>query len=395
MVRLINSLLVLVLLLGLTGCKKKEQVVETVEIEEPEEVVVIMPTFKEQVTEFLDILCMKDWNILAETTPIDVKSLSQLIYGEDISVKEVTYNSNTGNVVAVLDCGEHQVLVNGMLDEQGKPEEISAADYTYSFEMEETSKYYEIPINVGKIPSLSGVATIPKGKTDAPVAILMLDDLKANDDEYRRDLAHGLAERGIASVRYNYRSYQQEEVLNTSLDEMFMQDFAYAVHHLETLPVNARSIIYIGSGFMGTLGYYAVNSHFEITGGLVLLNAPFTKTGAELMSRVYWVEEPEDLEGDPSDLPTPLWEDWNHAGALKYTPKVAIPILILQGEADVLSSVDDYDKWRTQKGSNVTMKSYEDLGHEFRDEDWNISESVLDDIRDWVNGKDINKKKKS
>ena len=81
-------------------------------------------------------------------------------------------------------------------------------------------------------------------------------------------------------------------------------------------------------------------------------------------------------------------------GALRYTRYVAIPILIQQGEADqIVSFKEDYDSWKSQKGSNVTMKSYKDIGHDLRNEDGVFDEQFAEDIADWLNGVDINKKK--
>ena len=81
-------------------------------------------------------------------------------------------------------------------------------------------------------------------------------------------------------------------------------------------------------------------------------------------------------------------------GALRYTRYVAIPILIQQGKDDsIVSAAEDYENWKSQKGSNVTLKLYTGIGHDMRKKDGTFEELLAEDIADWQNGVDINKKK--
>ncbi|MBQ9328681.1 MAG: hypothetical protein IJ225_09135 [Solobacterium sp.] len=283
-------------------------------------------------------------------------------------------------------------------------------------ETEESEEWTEILIEAGNAPTLHGILTLPEGVESPPVAVLvgeqLSDEMNASGSnrELRRDLAHQLAEHGVASVRFNTRLYEESalpEVFGYDLDLLFYQDLASIIHSLESYPVNARSIVYVGHGTAGTLGYSVVYHHFEVTGGLVLINAPFTEDGLELYGRSVFMEEAEldevrdllEQEGEDDDvlgLPRSYWADWNRSGALRYTRYVAIPILIQQGEDDVIvTEHDDYDSWKSQKGSNVTMKTYEDIGHDLRNRDGETEEQIAEDIADWLDGVDINKPKTS
>ena len=270
-------------------------------------------------------------------------------------------------------------------------------------------------VTVGNAPALYGILTLPMEEETAPIAILMPEELddpmneSGSNETFRKDLAHQLAEHGVASVRFDMRLAEDPvitSVFGWRFAQIVSEDFAAIAHSLELYPVDASKIVYIGHGTSGALGYGLVQHHFEITGGLVLINAPFETDGAQLFARAAWLDEEtkelvsETLETEDAETeelagyPVSWWKEWQNMGALRYTRYVAIPILIQQGEADqIVSFKEDYDSWKSQKGSNVTMKSYKDIGHDLRNEDGVFDEQFAEDIADWLSGVDINKKK--
>lgn len=309
--------------------------------------------------------------------------------------------------------GDQNVQADFRLADSGK---ISSLHFFVRSEdpvLESSDAWSETAVTFGKAVTLRGILTLPSGVDSPPVAILMPEGMKescngsGNDESFRKDLAHALAEAGIASVRWNTRleedPYLIQDPSEYSLNRILLEDFASVVHSLEQYPVNAADIIYIGLGTGGSLGYYLVNSHFEISGGLVLLNAPYEEDGISLLSRAEGLNISADEvkysiaaqpETDPmiGGYPLSYWQDWNTAGALNYTPKVSMPIAILQGEADTITKFSsDYESWKSQKGSNVSMKSYADLGHYLRGRDGTISSEVVQDIVRWHQGEEIEK----
>ncbi|MGN1388041.1 MAG: alpha/beta hydrolase [Bulleidia sp.] len=313
----------------------------------------------------------------------------------------------------LFQAGDRQVQADFRLSDSGK---ISSLYFFLRSEdpvPESSDTWTETAVTFGKSVSLRGILTLPKDIESPPVAILMPEGMKEScsssgrDDSFREDLAHALAEAGIASVRWNTRLEEDPYLIldpsEYSLNRILLEDFASVVHSLERYPVNAADIIYIGMGTGGSLGYYLVNSHFEISGGLVLLNAPYEEDGISLLARAEKLNISADEvkysiaaepETDPmiGGYPLSYWKDWNTAGALNYTPKVSMPIAILQGEADTITKFSsDYESWKSQKGSNVSMKSYPGLGHDLRDADGSISADVVQDIVRWHQGEDIEK----
>lgn len=321
----------------------------------------------------------------------------------------------TGYALLYTDHGNYEMKMR--FDSQLQLQSIRFAQRNDSVLTEETDAYTEEVISIGIAIPVTGILCLPKEVSNAPVAILMPENLteaadaSGDDSAYRKDLAHALAEQGIASVRWNMRSYEDpllfDQTTDTRMETLWTQDFAYVAHHLENYAVDATEILYIGQGTAGALGYYAVNSHFEIDGGLVLLSTPYAQSGNELFARYLGLSEEEiqSVNETISALSTEeaadmdslygysldYWKEWINAGALKYTPKVTMPILILAGENDESVPLEEnYEEWKSQKGSNVSMKSYEEMGHDLRDADGTFT-TLAEVIKNWYDGEDIEK----
>jgi hypothetical protein len=111
---------------------------------------------------------------------------------------------------------------NGLLITYGFNKDIQLTTFYLSYkEVGEdelpSDLYTEIEITVGDTEEpLDGLLTIPNGVKKPPVVILvhgsgqndMDETIGAVSNKPFRDLARGLAEKGIASIRYNKRYYQ-------------------------------------------------------------------------------------------------------------------------------------------------------------------------------------------
>ncbi len=409
MTRLTVKLLLCFCCLFSAGCaaeKKTETVAEEVQAK----------TLKELSDEVSSLIIERNWSgFMSEISGSKYdEQQKELLHDQKelrlVSSEEIYEDSRRGFCL-ILEGDSKQYEAAFRTDEENNITAFGFAEIPELPALETTEDYTEEYISVGRGPKISGILTLPADETSAPVAVLMPEtiydgmDASGSDLSFRKDLAHALAEKGIASIRYDMRIYADPLIYSAedtvSLERSFFNDFAYAVHSLDKYPVASSSIIYIGHGVGGTLGYDCVYHHFEITGGLVLLNAPYAD-GVSLLRQMDWLpEETEDevseaLDKDEvpemiSGYPSSYWLEWKNCSPLIYTRYVAIPILILQSEDDTITPLSDYNSWKSQKGSNVTMKSYEDLTHYMRDEDWELSDDVVSDIASWFNGKDINK----
>lgn len=380
-------------------------------------------TVQEQAEKAGKLVASRNWEELSALFAEDAQQahspqdLEELIssHGSELSyvsaVSSILDGINSGYALMQGSDGMYQLLIR--VNEELGIERLVLEKKPEIPEAEESGNWKEVPLEVGNEPKLAGLLTLPKEQDYPYVAVLMGEGLEdgmnasGTDPDFRRDLAHALAEEGIASIRYDMRLYKDPscvlDPMEETLDRIYWRDFASAVHMLEQYPVDAQHIFYIGHGISGSLGYSAVYHHFEITKGLVLLNAPFG-SGEELMAHYYGLSEDtadeaeEILASEKSQqeetesiggYPSAWWKDWKSSQPLRYTRYVSMPIAIFQGENDTsVTEEEDYENWKSQKGSNVDMVVYEDAGHDLRDEDGSL-ETLATDISSWLDGKDL------
>ncbi len=317
---------------------------------------------------------------------------------------------NQQSGIAELSCDQNNVLMQVDFDDSLKVSSITFEILPEHLTVESNEIYEETLITLSSTPTLEGILTIPVGSEYPPVAILMPEgmneaaDASGSDLSFRKDLAHALAEKGIASVRFHMPAYINQKLLTaqfTSFDALFDQEFAKIVHSLETYPVDATTILYIGHGNGGTLGYYNVMQHYEIDGGLVLLNSRMID-GLQMMQDTYQFDQAiidevtEKLSEDEFDgnqivdaFTLSYFSEWYLTNPLNYTRYVTMPIAIFTGSQESETTKEEIDLWRSQKGSNVSMVEIENANHTMRDSDGNIRSQCIEYIYLWLNGEDI------
>jgi uncharacterized protein len=151
----------------------------------------------------------------------------------------------------------------------------------------------QIPVGVGS-PPLRGTLTLPAGS--GPFAALVLVSGSGQNDQDEtfgpnkpfRDIALGLAARGIASVRYDKRTRDYPRSINpiTTATQEYVPDALAAIHLLQHLPaVNPRRIFVLGHSQGGT---YAplIAKRVPSVAGLILLAAGAEPIGAALLRQV-------------------------------------------------------------------------------------------------------------
>lgn len=366
-----------------------------------------------------------DWNSISslfaedasqERSASDLEALWKNAAGEEApaflsACSSVNDGINAG--YALMQCGSSMYYIVCRMNDDLEILRLMVEKVQDIPQTEKSDDWEETAVEIGNDPKVAGILTMPVKGSYPYIAVLMpeqLDDAmdeSGDDPSFRKDLAHALAERGIASIRYDMRLYEDPSIVlsvdELSLDRVLWRDFANAVHSLEKYPVDAqKGIVYIGHGIGGSFGYSAIYHHFEIIGGFVLLNAPYG-SGTELMAEYYGLDESiaeeaqaaldANAESDAVETvggyPLSWWQDFEDAEPLKYTRYVAQPIAIFQGQEDEQTTLDDdYENWKSQKGSNVSMVSYSDTGHDMRDEDGSF-DTLADDISSWLDGEDL------
>jgi dienelactone hydrolase len=284
---------------------------------------------------------------------------------------------------------------------------------------------------------MAGLLTIPKGASNFPVVVFVHGSGPSDMDESVgpnkpfKDLAAGLAAKGIASIRYVKRSmiYSSSFVKTFTVKEEVLDDALAAIAIARNTPgVNKSQIFLMGHSLGGMLAPRIAGLAPDLA-GIILAAAPARKLSdviAEQNKYLYVVsgdttalmkkqfEETAnqidrtkllklgDIAPDSIILSAPAsyWIDINNYDQVGSAKKLNRKILILQGENDFQVSVQDFNIWRNALAANknVTFKLYPDLNHLLSSQKQkgtglqyrtpaNVSPKLIEDIAIWIKGK--------
>ena len=257
-------------------------------------------------------------------------------------------------------------------------------------------KEREVTVGQGEW-KLSGTLTVPVGAGPFPAVVLVHGSGPNDRDEtvggakVFKDLAEGLASRGIVVLRYEKRTMQYRariaSIAKFTVQEETVEDAVQALALVRSLAeVNGQRVFAIGH----SLGAYVAPRIAEQDGklaGIVLMAGNVRPIEDLLVEQVTYMgikgdqlDRAKDLQVkvkklEPGDedspalggIPVSYWvdlKDYDPAAAAK---KLAIPLLILQGERDYQVTMTDFALWKAAVGGakGVVMKSYPALNHLF------------------------------
>jgi dienelactone hydrolase len=265
-----------------------------------------------------------------------------------------------------------------------------------------TDKWEEVSVNVGE-KGLPGMLTMPKGVQKPPVVIMVQGSGSSDMNESFgtapnrpfEDIAHGLAKQGVATLRYNKRTYQYPAGGGDTIEYEILDDAAAAVKLLcNDNRVDANRIYLLGHSLGGMMAPKITASNPQLKGFISMAGslrslrdivldqnkaaieneASLTKQQKEDML-VYVKSEIEKTRtlddggtGSILGISTNYWKSLNNIDNMTIVKGLNIPMLILQGSADFQVYPDkDYKLWQsTLKGrNNATFKLYDGLSHQF------------------------------
>ena len=259
---------------------------------------------------------------------------------------------------------------------------------------------------------LGGTLTLPANVENPPIVILVQGSgaLDRNETIYTnkpfKDIAEGLAELGVASLRYDKRYYSypdRAEQLGAAItlrDEV-LDDLDAAITLLRTDERFSESRIYVlGHSLGGMLMPFIAVEHPNLSGVISMAGslrelweisydqvqaalgelAPSSSLSDEdralLKAQTEQAEQDISiLRGDLSEIPedrlllgmyTSYWRSAAELCGMNYIDRVEIPMLILQGSADFqVSAEKDYPLWQEKLSGrdNVEFHLYEGLNH--------------------------------
>lgn len=293
-----------------------------------------------------------------------------------------------------------------------------------------------VTVDAGTGWPLPGTLTMPRGTGPFPAVVLVHGSGPTDRDETIgpnrpfRDLAWGLASRGIAVLRYDKRTLTHRARVSTlttfTVKDETLDDALAAVRLLRKTEHIRGDRVFVAGHSLGGMLAPRLGTADPALGGLVVLAGAVRPLADSIVSQTRYLAE---LDGVvTADERTVIAEaeavalkartlkagDPPLTGALAsgpasyvidlrgYDPPTAakalsMPMLILQGERDYQVTMDDFAAWRAALGgrSQVHFASYPSLNHLFIAgagqstpaeymREGHVDEAVVTDIASWI-----------
>jgi dienelactone hydrolase len=278
-----------------------------------------------------------------------------------------------------------------------------------------SSRFKEEAVTVGAGEwALPGTLSIPVGQITAGVVLVHGSGPNDRDETLGpnkpfRDIAWGLADRGMAVLRYEKRTrrYAGKMAGNKTLTvrEETIDDSLLAAALLRARKeIDPKRIFVLGHSLGGTLAPRIAVEDPALAGIIILAGAtrPLQDVAREqltyLASLTPGSPDPEQgLQMLLRAAPDSYWKDLETYKPAQVAATIRLPMLILQGERDYQVTSADLQGWRDalEGRADVTIKSYPTLNHLFMqgegkatpaeyERPGKVAEFVLDDIANWI-----------
>jgi len=253
--------------------------------------------------------------------------------------------------------------------------------------------------------AVPGTLTLPRGRGPRAGVVLLAGGGPFDRDETNgpnkplKDLAWGLASRGVAVLRFDKVTHVHSSVLSEpgfTMTQEYVPHAAAAVHLLQGQPGVDPARVFVLGHSMGGKAAPRVAAAEPSVAGLVLLAAdanPMHRSAirvARYLASVHpgsavedtvtaitrqakRVDSPDLSPSTPTadlpfGLPASFWLDEREYDPVAVAAKLGPPMLILQGGRDYQVTVqDDLTRWREGLGhrADVTIRSYDADNHLF------------------------------
>jgi dienelactone hydrolase len=289
------------------------------------------------------------------------------------------------------------------------------------------------PVTVGSDPALPGTLSLPRG-TGPFAAVVLVHGSGPNDADETvggvkvfKDLAVGLASRGIAVLRYDKRTHVSPTGVRTQKEEVDDAAHAAVAFLKTTSSIDRKRIILLGHSQGGYLAPRIAKADPGIRALIIFAGAtrPLEESivaqlkyistlapgdeqvrtllgQAEKFKQV--VQSPTLKPDDSVELPTggtitgAYFLEVRNYHPEKVAAQLSIPIAILQGERDYQVTVaGDLAAWKAALGKrkSVTFFTYPDANHAFvagtgqatpaeYSKPGHVEDKVIDDLAGWI-----------
>lgn len=296
----------------------------------------------------------------------------------------------------------------------------------------------EVGVQLGSKLEVPGILCLPKQEGVFPCVILLAGSGPCDRDSSVgslkpfKDLALGLAQQGIASIRFDKVTLKHPHKFRNSSsitigDEYFDQANDAITKALQHKEIDPHRIFIIGHSLGAAVAPYLTQNDDRVRGA-VLLTAPsdsiyrawvrqlhyFASLDSEPVEAMQELIAEAEKKSDTADrlgpdftvaaqelpfgLPASYWTSYRELDPIGTAQKLKKPVLVLQGSRDYQVTVaDDFVKWENalSKNSNALLRVYEGLDHCFvhgegvstpadYDKPGNVEVAVIRDISSWI-----------
>lgn len=249
---------------------------------------------------------------------------------------------------------------------------------------------------------ITGTFTKPIEGTNLPVVIFVHGSGPCDRDESIfenkpfRDIAWALAEQGIASYRYEKRTYlYAHEVLEDTTFTIYQESINDAVAAADMVSgldnINPSKVYMLGHSLGGYImpriselqqqaaGYiimaapaehikeYVVEQYKYLAQDDMVVSTEEQQQINNMIEQVKLLDNPEDISANELILGAykDYWVDLSQYDAVKSAKNMDAPVLLLQGERDYQVTMEQYELWKKAFATkdNWTLKSYPNLNH--------------------------------
>lgn len=262
--------------------------------------------------------------------------------------------------------------------------------------------FKEVEVMFGKDPwTLPGTLAIPQGAGPFPAVVLVHGSGPNDRDETIgpnrpfRDLAWGLASKGIAVLRYDKRTKvygQKMKGHEITVENEVIVDALAAIEFLRGREeVDTSMVFLLGHSLGATLAPEIAWRDGRLAGVIMLaaIARPLEEVMLEQINYIASLKEQSATEQAQLDtlraklarlqedqlspaetimgVPAGYFYDMRRRDPVEFARKLMTPMLILQGGRDYQATPEDFRLWEKALGqrSNVTLKLYPDLNHLF------------------------------
>ena len=292
--------------------------------------------------------------------------------------------------------------------------------------------FKERDVRVGQAPELPGVLAMPEGPGPFPAVVLVHGSGPQDADETLggvkmfRDLAFGLASRGVAVLRYVKRSRVDPRGIVTVKEEVIDPARAAIDRLVGTPGIDTKRIVVVGHSEGGYLAPRIAQGDGRVAGLVILAGntrpvqdlvveqvrylaalapgAPAMQTRIDQAIRFKAAVDEPALRPDAT-ITTPGGGTATGAYFLDlrgYHPEriaagLACPMLVVRGERDYQVAQADFDGWKGALGaqSRVTLKQYPGLNHLFvagtgpatpaeYEHPGHVDAALIEDVARWI-----------